>query len=471
MHIKSIILPRILLVFFLTIFSSASISFSADIPGVYDSSENENEFPDFDESGFDDIENGFDEEPAEIQSNDVIESSHAFDLDGYLSFEGACSPWNDNEIWDGLTRLRSKLFLELNETFFDSWRIRISGKAFYDLAFQINHRDDYTHEVLNAYEDDVELFEAYLMGSFTRSLDVKIGRQIVVWGKSDYIRITDVLNPLDQEVPGLTDIEFMRLPVTMARADFFIGDWSLTGIGIVEHRFDKNSVYGSDFYFFSSPEPHEDIPVTSLKNTEFAMAVNGVFSGWDISFNFAKIFDDAPYFDFASVQMKHEKILMTGLSTNIALGNWLLIGEAAYFSGINYSLLSGKTFTTTKILGGLEYSGFNDMTINIEGANTHVHNYEKVLKLAPIMVRRDQFQSVFRISRNFMNDTLVLSFLALTYGTTGQGGALQRMTAEYDITDQIQITCVALLYKSGYLTSFENIGDNDRLYVEIKYNF
>ena len=49
----------------------------------------------------------------------------------------------------------------------------------------------------------------------------KLGRQIVNWGRSDTVRVLDVINPLDNREPGLVDIEDLRLPVTMARVDYF----------------------------------------------------------------------------------------------------------------------------------------------------------------------------------------------------------------------------------------------------------
>jgi hypothetical protein len=472
MHLIPRLFATVVFTSFLTFFSTPLVSSAADTEGGnHNNSLTENELPDFDENEFDEILDGFDDESEDDPTTDKPEESDRFSIEGDVSLHSACSPWNDDERWDGLTRLRTELFLELNGTFSDSWKLRISGKGFYDFAYRINGRDDYTREVLDEYEKDAELFEVYIMGSLLSSLDVKAGRQIVVWGKSDYIRVTDVLNPLDLQIPGLTDIEYLRLPVTMTRMDYYFGNWSLSSIAIHEHRYNKNPEFGSDFYFFPGPEPNEDIPANNLANTELAAAINGTFSGWDISFYFADIYDDTPYLDWDSGRLKHASITMTGISSNVAVGNWLYIGEAAYLSGMEFSLPSGKTFSRTDIMGGIEYSGINDMTLNIEAVNRHVHDYEEALELAPVLVKRNLFQTVFRVSRTFMNETLTLTILASTYGTKGRDGALQRLTAEYDFTDKIEITCAAILYKSGDLSQFQDIGDNDRLYLEIKYRF
>jgi len=175
-----------------------------------------------------------------------------------------------------------------------------------------------------------------------KSLDIKLGRQIVVWGKSDNIRVTDVLNPLDMREPGLTDIEDLRLPVATSRLDYYIGDWNLTGIVIHEIRFNKSPEYGSDFYPSSTPPPYEDKPGSRCKNTEYAAAINGIFSGWDISFYWADFYNDTPHMELVSagpppqIEWKHARLKMFGAAFNQALGNWLLKTEAAYIDGFKF---------------------------------------------------------------------------------------------------------------------------------------
>ena len=103
----------------------------------------------------------------------------------------------------------------------------------------IDGRDNYTDDVLDDYEKELEFDEVYLQGSVTNDMDLKAGRQIVVWGRSDNIRITDVLNPLDLRWPGLVEIEKLRLPVTMTKLDYYIKGWSLSGIALHEVRYNK----------------------------------------------------------------------------------------------------------------------------------------------------------------------------------------------------------------------------------------
>ena len=70
-----------------------------------------------------------------------------------------------------------------------------------------------------------------------------------------------------------------------------------------------------------------------MENTEWALALNGIFSGRDVSFYWANIYNDLPHAERDSdapaptVHLVHERIAMVGAAYNQALGNWLLKTE------------------------------------------------------------------------------------------------------------------------------------------------
>jgi len=432
----------------------------------------------------DDILEGFEETGQDTGTagfEDGPEPS-VFSLDGYLKLG---SSWNvahqapkaGETDWRGLSCLRVESQLDLSTKLSDSWQAYISAKGAYDFAYCIRGRDEFTDAVLDNYEKELEFRETYILGSPFHSLDIKAGRQIVVWGKSDNIRVTDVLNPLDMREPGLTDIEDLRLPVTMTRLDYYAGDWNVTGIAIHEIRFNKSPEYGSDFYPVTASPLPEDIPPDSMDNIEFAIAISGIFSGWDIAFYWADIYNDAPHRELIAsgpppqYEMKHARLAMIGTAFNAAVGNWLLKAELARFDGLKFYNAAGNTYSRTDVFAGIEYSGFKDTTISVEAVNRHINNFSDALKEAPDEANENEYQSVVRLTRNFLNETLTITLLASTFGETGQDGAFQRFTGEYDVTDSVKVTGGAVFYQSGDLARFRNIGDNDRLFVEIRYSF
>jgi hypothetical protein len=122
-------------------------------------------------------------------------------------------------------------------------------------------------------------------------------------------------------------------------------------------------------------------------------------------------------------------------------------------------------------LVGVEYSGFTDTTLSFEIADRHILNFDRQIEETPDFNEEDRWVSALRLTRTYLNETLTLSMLAQTWGLSGDDGALQRFTAEYDLTDAIELTGGVVFYKSGDLPRFRDVGENDRLYLEIKYNF
>jgi len=431
--------------------------------------------------GFDaeDVETGKEKKTDELDSV-MEEKPSRFSFDGYLKHGLSCNfahdrPEPGKTDWRGLSRFRSEINLELKAKLSETWQAQVEGKAYYDFVFAMRGRDEYTGAVLDNREKDAEFGESYILGSITDKFDVRFGRQINVWGKSNYIRISDILNPLDLREPGLVDIEDLRLPVTMTRLDYYLGNWNLSGLFLHEIRFNKTPVLGSDFFPANSPLPPEDVPSDSLDNTEFAAALSGIFSGWDVAFYFADVYDDQPHQEAKSdgqKERKHARLKMFGSAFNIALGNWLLKAESAYLDGFEFfNAPRGESFSRFDALVGFEYSGFHETVISFEIANRHLFDFVDALKQAPDKAVENEFQTAFRFTRKFLNDTLAVTFLAQTFGLLGDDGALQRISAEYDLTDSIKLSGGFVFYTSGDLRQFQNIGDNDRLFLGIRYSF
>ena len=380
------------------------------------------------------------------------------------------APEHGGTDWRGFSRLRAELQLEADYRI-KEWKLFISGKGFYDFAYAVNGRSDYTSEVLDEYEKEIELREAYLHGSLSEAFDLKIGRQIVVWGRSDNFRVTDILNPLDNRDPGLTDIEDMRLPVTMTKLDYFTGRWNLGIIAIHEHRYDKNPTFGHDFYPENIQSPRENKPAHILDNTEIAGELKGIFAGWDISLYCARIYNDQPtYIDSTPIQQEHRRITMAGSAMSIGRGNFLYILEAAHFRGLRFMNDYGTDYNRTDALAGIEYRGFGETIISFDIVNCHIHGFDRKLKGSLEYPKKNDGQFALRIDRDFMNDTLSLTAFIILFGERVQHGAIQRYTAKYDIADNWSLTGGLVLYKSGSGT-MKNVGDNDRVFIEIRYDF
>lgn len=451
----------------------------------------EDEPADKTEDSLDGILEGF-EDPQENDNSQPIDAgasatqqgnqneNFAVSVNGHASVRSTYNyahkePEVDQTDWRGLSSLRSELMLAVDTKLGKNWSARISGSAAYDAAYDINGRNDYTDEIQDTYINELELLETYVQGSLLRYLDIKAGRQVVVWGKMDNIRVTDILNPLNLREFGATDIEDLRLPVNMLKIDAYLSNWTLTGIAIPEIRFNKNPEYGSDFYPAASPTIHEEIPENGIEHLEYALSVSGIFSGWDIAFYWADVYSDASHLErlpgFFQVELEHARLNMYGTAFNIAYGNWLLKAEAAYINGLKSFNTGDDTYSRTDLGAGIEFSGFYEATLGVEVVQRHIHDYEDALDNEPDNLEETSTQSAARLTKNWLNDTLSLTLLVSAFGTDFKDGSLQRYELGYDLFDGLLIKGGLVAYQSGDTTGFDNIEDNDRLFLEFRYSF
>jgi hypothetical protein len=432
--------------------------------------------------GFDDEEEAAGE-PAPAASG----SERSWRISGELNVAASFgiqhgSPDSGEPDFRGLNKLRTGTRLRLDVDLPRDWRARAGVHAFYDWAYPIKGADEYRDEVLDEYREEVELDEAWIAGALLEDLDLKFGRQVVAWGRSENLRVLDVLNPVDNREPAIVDLDDLRLPVVMTRLDYHWRAWRLTGVAIHEWREDKQPVRGSEFYPFPFPEPGEDRPANGGSDTEYALALEGVFSGWDVSLHFAHVFDDRLHFEPIAgppgIESGHSRISMYGASGALALGSWLLKGEAAHFFGMEYFATGGDDRRRSDVMLGLEYTGLGwgaNSLVSLDVLNRHVHDWDSGMDDAPDFTRRDSLEATLRYSArysaDFRRETLHLIALGAAFGRWARDGALLRVSLDYDLTDAVTVGGGLLIYEDGDLPPFSAWDSNDRLYMRASYRF
>ncbi len=520
------------------------------------------------ETDIDDALAGFDDEPADDELEDVLGgfdaedegSNEADDVDDVLSgfddddstSEGSGDTAPADRWWatsgsvslgasynlrehfsstgtdySGLQRFRARMDFQFDADLPARWDLRLQAYGFYDMAYVINGRENYTQPVLDHYEHELEILDLYVEGTLLPGLDLKLGRQVVNWGRSDTLRVNDVLNPLDNREPALADIESLRLPVTMAKADYYLGDWKFTAIVIPEARYDRNPPLGSDFFpAFSfddlAPFPGRDewlifdllggaidagveLPDRSESQwggtPEFAGAIGGIFSGWDITFYASRTFQNRTSTvinlpgggGLPSLFLDDDQVTQVGAGGNLTLGSWLLKAELAYLIDLDYSMpvpdpsrcpdgplvpdclpYDVVQLQTGRIdsMGGIEYYGWTDWTVAVELAHRHLVDYDPLLRYLPNYLDENSVELAVRVGRDMMNQRLTLTGLVVgLFSEKGHIGSTIRLSAAYDVMDGVTIDGGLLYFVGSERVPFDTWQDNDRIFAKVKYSY
>ncbi len=467
-----------------------------------------------DDYGFDDEDDwGFEEDAdsgSEASSEDPgpATSARFWELNGDLSLGASYNFISHNaeagpnrqpdELgthWGNLSRMRAQLNLQLDLFLPAEWKMRVEGYGFYDFVYLLKGRSSYTNDVLDDYEWEVDFLEVWIQGSPTKSLDVKLGRQIVNWGRSDTLRVLDVLNPLDNREPGVVDIENLRLPVTMARVDYFpkwipreFGRWNLQLLVVPEFRQDRNPPIGNDFN--PTPlliDPPSDKPDPFFDDPEYGGALTGSFSGWDLSFYAARVYLNQPLLaePLGGAIQRHPLVTLLGAGGNLTFGSWLLKGEIGWFQDVEYNRIDVSVFPPDgdvvdkdrlDWMAGVEYYGVSDLTVAFEVVNRHIFRFDQRMKstfqgVKVAFAKRHVVESALRATADFLNSRLRVTALGVVLGTRADLGSIARLEAAYDLRDALVLTGGIILYQKGRTPGFDKVGDNDRFFVRLEYSF
>lgn len=454
-----------------------------------------------------------------------VEDEAHFDLNGELSLSQSSHLQGhrsaDGTDYRGLAKLRPQARLKLSYALREGWSLESSVMAWHDFAYQLRD-EEFTADVLSSYESEFQLQDGFIQGRLSRHWDIKLGRQVASWGFADSLRVLDVLNPLDNREPGLADIEDLRLPVAMARLDYYRAPWQLSLFAVPEQRFSLNPPFGSDFYSIVDSQGHairlrEERP-DSLDSIDYAAAITGRFSGWDLSLHAARLWRDTPYLDgsdfnaddpnatetdfYAAAVLRHSRINLFGIGLQATAGSWLFKHELALLDNVDFTaaqdvasplgqlpliggVLTGGTDSTSvpnlirqhdQIDGlvGLEYYGLKQTTLALELAAHWIRNFHP--ELASAGYRRLNNETALRISRDMFRARLRLSLVAILFAEdtnffASDDGGLYRVDVSYELTDNWQLQGGIVAYSSGRRQPFTQIGDSDRSQLSVSWSF
>jgi len=350
------------------------------------------------------------------------------------------------------------------------------------VAFKVN-------PYINQYSDkqlDIGLREAYLDAFFDK-MDLRLGKQQIIWGKADGVFITDIISPKNLNEFLLPDFDEIRMGVNALKADYYLGDHTVEFVWIpvfspTQSPAENSIWYRSPSFPIAPVFDYSSSEVTpSLENSEFFGKFSAITSPIDFELMAGYAWDDDPTMHIqksinpATQQLsgitllpQHHRLSIGGGSFSTTVGAFVLRGEGAYYSG-KYFLTDNPTaidgITDKNYLHYLFGVDFNigDTRISSQFIQQTILDYDEYLK-------NDEFENTATvlISRTFMRKTLKLDLFS--YIGLNNSDALIRPKLTYDFTDGFQFLLGANIF-SGIEGRFGQYDDNNMLYFKVKYSF
>jgi len=335
---------------------------------------------------------------------------------------------------------------------------------------------------------ELELREAFLQygGDLTT---VRLGKQQIVWGRADGIKVLDIVNPQSFREFILDDFDQSRTPLWSLFVEQTIAGLDIQGFWLFDQTFNeappRGSVFGitaQDFVptFFEPPTKPVvvnaiDRPNSRLSDSEFGLQVSGLAGNWNFSLNFLHTFEDTPFFGFESLQdqiiitPRLNRVNILGGSFANSWGNFTLRGEATvtFNEDVSVGFQSGATNTqaesdVVKYVIGLDYVGIDDTFISAQ-----FFQQVKLTSFPEALVPLTEEFTTLLVRRDINDGDWTLDFRWLANHSSNDG--LIRAYVTQQINDQMKVSFGGDFFYGRQIGVFGQFSNADRLSLTFSY--
>ena len=183
------------------------------------------------------------------------------------------------------------------------------------------------HNAILSDRTGFQLREAY--GYYSdEHLDLRAGRQIIVWGVADALRLTDIISPMDYTEFLAQDYDDIRIPVGGLRVRYSREKWCLEAVAIPVSSFFELPTDAQNPWSVGAltiaPEPSHRI-----YNMEYGGRLSFFLSGIDFSLSALHTWNKMPVMHNGIGEYK--RMTMVGGDLSVPVGQFVVRSEVAEY--------------------------------------------------------------------------------------------------------------------------------------------
>ncbi len=384
-------------------------------------------------------------------------------ISGFVDTYHAVRVEDENDFLSSRTRLRSELSRTLAEMYVYA-------------SFNV------IHNALLDSESGIELREAFFQ-YYRDNWELKAGRQIIIWGVADGLRITDMVSPMDMTEFLARDYDDIRTPVDGFRGRYFNNSLNVDLVYLPIAAFDHIPLDVRNPWspFSTSGMTYVDLiddgqPDKTLENGEFGLRTSMYLAGLDMSFAALRTWNKTPVYvsrvsstgDTLKLEARHARLNILGVDLSRPMGQFVLRGEAAaYLNELHetqWESGGGSVEETTyHFLAGMDWYPSGDWTITGQYINDWIPDRQ------PGMVSDEhETMATCGITLQFLRNTLKVS--TFTYMDLSHESLFNRSYAEYSLTDDLHLLA-GLDWFNGNSGSYAIYKNNSEMWMKVKCSF
>ena len=313
----------------------------------------------------------------------------------------------------------------------------------------------------------------------------RIGKQQVVWGQADGLKILDVINPQNFREFILDEFEDSRIPLWMLNIEIPINDESnLQVLWIPDLTYHEFAEPGSTFQITSPifvPQISDNFtlgqfvqnkPNSFFFDSDLGLRYATFYRGWDLTLNYLFFYDDSPVLyqqledSRINIDSRYQRSHLVGATANNVFGDLTLRTEIGYRSKQYYLMHFSPqiiseyrgVFETNEISSviGLDWQGFDDIFLSFQWFQSYLFDYHSQVA-AP---RNNHIVSLL-YRQSFENENWQFELLHL-YGLDKTDSSLQ-LEISYLLEDNFKIWAGADFFSGDIQGLFGQFSDKDRI--------
>jgi hypothetical protein len=329
---------------------------------------------------------------------------------------------------------------------------------------------------------DLELGESYL----------RMGKQQVVWGQADGIKVLDVVNPQSYSEFILADFDDSRIPLWMLNWELPFGDDSeLQFLWISDPTYHELAEFGTPYYLTSPllvPANPLQLDVTILEpdkpndvidDSDLGIRYRTFLGGWDVTLNYLYSYTDFPVaYQRLSVESdiltavlepSYERNNLVGGTLSNALGEFSVRGEFAWNSDVwlmstDYSIGGVESSEEIAFVLGLDWQRSSSTMVSLQWFQSHLLDYKRTIV-------RDQTENMVSVLVLQTFDNQSWEFRALALHSLNYEDSMAQFKLKYWLRSNLEIWAGADLFFGDEFGVFGQFSDYDRLLFGLRYGF
>lgn len=326
--------------------------------------------------------------------------------------------------------------------------------------------DDAGGKLEERMESDQDLRELYVTWAGD-SWQWRLGQQQIAWGRGDYFRLVDVLNPLDLReflLPYIDDYSLGRQTRPMAVVEIYGDSFEHQLVIAPKTQDTRYAPAGADFAIAGRPEglPEDD----EHERPDIGWRGKTMVDGTDLDFYLFDGLSPDPLYvveDGRMVEQQRRRSLV-GASFARPAGDWVVRGDLVHLFNEPLQTPEGAdNVPKSAALLGLDMTR-NEWTVNLQATVSHRHG-------APDSLQRDTaWEASAAVLKDWSKQRLNAGVLWL-YNRDVQSSHMLKANLGYRPLNQWYLEAGYIAFSGGQTTQYGQFDDRDRLYLQVRRDF